>query len=148
VDIPGRRGLGGLDRLEQLSKDPHQRVVILAPENLGHKQSILLQEFRSQLQRLQHQLVLREGILNPSGSDVGSTIVEYQVRFPVVQMRLELLSTVRRRDIGDKSRDVWKRSNRVQIDTDNQRSFRHVPLGYLQPSSRSGTQIDTAFRVG
>ena len=33
----------------------------------------------------------------------------------------------------------------VQVDTDDEGAFRHVLFGYLEPTTGSGTQVDTAF---
>lgn len=39
------------------------------------------------------------------------------------------------------------RFDRVQIDTDDERSLGHVFLSYLEPTSGGCTQVDTAFRL-
>ena len=144
-DSPRTGRLGRFHGLEQLSEDPHQAVVVLTPEDLGDKVSTFDQELGGKLQRLQNQLVLGESVLNPSGTDVGSTIVEHQVGFPVMKMRAEDVATLRGGDIGDESRDMRQRFDRVKVDTDDQRALGHVLLGDLQPSTGRGTEIDCTF---
>lgn len=147
-DSPRRRWFCRFDILEQLVEDPHKRVVILTPEHFRDECSSLDQEFRRKLQTLQHQLVLSESILNPSGTDIRRTIVQHDIGFPVVHVLLELGSAVRCRNIGDKGCDMGQGSDGIQIDTDNQRSLWHVLFGDLKPTSRRSTQIDCTFRLG
>lgn len=53
-----------------------QAVIVLTSEDLGDKTSTLGQKFCGKLQTLQNQLVLSERILNPSTTNVGSTVME------------------------------------------------------------------------
>lgn len=74
--IPRRGRFGCFYRLEKLTKDPEQAVIVLTSEDLGDKTSTLGQKFCGKLQTLQNQLVLSERILNPSTTNVGSTVME------------------------------------------------------------------------
>lgn len=71
-----------------------------------------------------------------------------QIGLPIVHEDFELLSTVWGGNIRYECRDVRQRSDGIQIDTDNERSFWHVSFGDLKPSSWGRTQIDNAFRLG
>lgn len=74
--IPRRGRFRCFYRLEKLTKDPEQAVIVLTSEDLGDKTSTLGQKFCGKLQTLQNQLVLSERILNPCTTNVGSTIME------------------------------------------------------------------------
>lgn len=74
--IPRRRRFRCFYRLEKLTKDPEQTVIILTSENLGNKTSALGQKFCGKFQTLQNQLVLSEGILDPCTTNVGSTVMK------------------------------------------------------------------------
>ena len=63
-------------------------------------------------------------------------------------MPSELSTALRGSDIGDKGDDVWKGSDRIQVDADNEATSRHVLLGDLKPSSRSGAEVDHASASG
>ena len=76
-DVTRRRRLGGFDLGEELVEDPEKRVVILGSENFGDESSSWSEEFGGQLEGREYELDLRESILNPGGSYVGSSIVEY-----------------------------------------------------------------------
>lgn len=99
MDIPGTGRLRSFHTLEQLSKHPHQGIIILTSKHLGHEMPSLPQKLSRQLQRLEHQLILRKGILHPCGTDVGRTVMQDEIGFPVVQVRSNHLSTLRRGNV-------------------------------------------------
>ena len=84
-DTPRGRWLRRLDLPEKLIEHPDEVVIVHTTEDLGHKCATFRQKFDSQLQTHQHELRLRIGVLNPGGSDVGGTIVQYDVRLPVLE---------------------------------------------------------------
>lgn len=73
--------------------------------------------------------------------------MEHEVRLPVVHVALELRTALRRSDIGDESRHMGQRLDRVEVDTDNEGTLWHVLFRYLQPTTGSSTQIDDTPRL-
>lgn len=121
-NIPGGGRLRGLDLGEKLAEHPKQVVVILTSEDLGNKCSAFDEELHSQFQTAQHELGLREGVLHPCATDIRSTIVEYDIGFPVFHMRAEELATFCASDIGGEGSDMRYRADRDEIDTYHQDS--------------------------
>jgi hypothetical protein len=68
-----------------LIENPHQVVIVLTPENLGHKGTPFDEEFDCEFEGHKDELRLSVRILNPCGTDIGSTIVKYNVSFPVFE---------------------------------------------------------------
>jgi len=148
VDSPRRWRLRRFDALEQLPKHPHQAVIILTSEHFGNEAPSLHQEVRGQSQTLQDQFILRESILYPSRTNVRCSIMQDQIRLPIVQMSSELGPTLRSGDIRYEGNDVWKGFDRIEVDTDDEAALWHVLLGYLKPTSWSCTEVDNAFASG
>ena len=67
-------------------EDPEQFVVFLGTEDFGDKSSAFDKKLGGQLHGLKGQFGLVEGILDPSGTDVGGAIVENSVGFPGLQV--------------------------------------------------------------
>ena len=133
-DVTRGGRLGCFDGVEELLEHPQKRVVVLGSENLGDKGTTLNQEIRSQAQRLQGQLGLGESILNPGGTDVGGTIVEYGVCFPSLQMASDCSTTLFGGNIALEADDSRDRLDRGEIDTDDDTLGRHALCGNLTPT--------------
>ena len=108
TDAPRRGRLRCLHTLEQLIEHPDQVVVVRGPEDLGHEGPSLDQELGCQFQTHEHKLRLRVRVLHPGSTDVGSTIVQYDVGLPVLEFAAEESATLWGRDIackGDNARN-------------------------------------------
>jgi len=68
-----------------LIENPHQVVIVLTPENFGHKGTPFDEEIDREFEGHKDELRLRVRILNPRDTNVGSTIVEYNVGLPVLE---------------------------------------------------------------
>ena len=73
--VPRRRRLRSLDLAEELGEYPDKVVVVDGAEDLGDECASLNQELGGQLHRLQHELGLSIGVLDPGGTDVRRAIV-------------------------------------------------------------------------
>jgi hypothetical protein len=132
-NISRRRRLGSLNGGEKLLENPQKGIVVLGAENFGDKASTLAQEISSQSQGLQNKFCLRESILYPSGTNVGSTIVENDVCLPVFDMPTNCCATLVCCDIALESDGPRNRLDRGKVDTDNKTLRRHVLGGDLTP---------------
>lgn len=57
----------------------------MTPENLGYKGTTLDEEFDRELEGHKDKLRLSVRILNPRSTDIGSTIMKYNVSLPVFE---------------------------------------------------------------
>jgi hypothetical protein len=147
-DVTGRRRFGGFDLGEQLVEDPHQRVVVATSEDFCHERSSLLQELGGQLEGLQRQLALGESVLDPCGTDVGSSVVEDEIRLEMLEVALQRGPTRLSSNIADESVNTGDGSDCIEINSDDEGLLRAVLLSDLEPTSGCGTQIDDDSRFG
>jgi hypothetical protein len=68
-----------------LVENPQQVVIVLTPKNLGHKGTPLDEELDREFKGHQDKLRLSVRILYPRGTNIGSTIVKYNVSLPVFE---------------------------------------------------------------
>jgi hypothetical protein len=141
--VTGRRRLGSLNRCEELLEHPQQRVVVLGTENLGDESSALSQKLRGQLHRLKDQLCLREGILDPSGTDIGRTIVNDSVCFPMFDMRPNGSAALVRCDIALEGNDSRNGLDRSEIDTNDDTLVRHAFCRHLTPTLEALLELES-----
>jgi len=68
-----------------LIENPQQVVIVLTPENLGHEGTPFDEEFDGEFKGHKDELRLSVRILYPRSTDIGSTIVKYNVSLPVFE---------------------------------------------------------------
>jgi len=95
------------------------------------------QEFSSELQRHQYKLRLRESILCPCCTNVGSTIVENNIGLPCLHFLAQVLSTFIGSNIILECNNIGYRFDGSQIHTDNQTGLWHVFACDLEPIRRN-----------
>jgi hypothetical protein len=100
-----------------LIEHPEEIIVICATENFGDKDATFDQEFDGKFETHQYEFGLAKGILNPSRSNVGSTIVKNYICLPVFYSSSYEIATLRRGDIGSKGDDIRDRFDWNEIDT-------------------------------
>jgi len=141
-DVSGRRGLCGFDLGEKLLEHPQQRVVILRSENLGDESTAFDEELGREFQRMKHKFGLVEGILHPSGTDVGRTIVQHTIGLPRLQVSSYRGAALFCRDIALEGDDLGNRLDGRKIDTDDETVLGHRLGGYLTPRTGSSAKIE------
>ena len=106
--LPRRGWFGCLDLGKQLTEHPNQVVVVGTPENLRNEGSALDQKLDCKFQAHKHELGLAVGVLNPSSTDIGSTVMQHDVSLPILEFPSKQVPALRSRDIGsegDNTRD-------------------------------------------
>mmetsp|Transcript_60321 Transcript_60321/g.155412 ORF Transcript_60321/g.155412 Transcript_60321/m.155412 type:complete len:619 (+) Transcript_60321:1041-2897(+) len=88
-DVTRGCGLRGIDLLEELAEDPHQRVVVGGAEDLGDEGATWSEVLARQLQRVQCELILHVSILRPRGTDVGRAVVQHDIGISALQLLLQ-----------------------------------------------------------
>lgn len=96
---------------------------------------------------MQHKLVLGEGVLNPSSTDVGSTVVNDSVGLPCLEMTSDDSACLVGGDVSLEGDCLGNGFDGSKIDTDNERLDGHRLSCDLQPRTGSGTQIDQTSRL-
>ena len=82
--VPRRRRFGRLNLCKQLTEYPNQAVVVSTPEDLGNECSTPDQKLDGEFETHEDKLGLTVSVLDPSGTDVWSTVMEDNVGLPVL----------------------------------------------------------------
>lgn len=106
MHVPRRGRLRCLDLPKQLVEDPDEVVVIHTTEDLGHERPALDEELDGEFETHEHELGLRVGILYPGCTDVGSTVVQDDICFPVFELAAEEVAAVGGGDVGGEGGDA------------------------------------------
>mmetsp|Transcript_21317 Transcript_21317/g.47094 ORF Transcript_21317/g.47094 Transcript_21317/m.47094 type:complete len:310 (+) Transcript_21317:2258-3187(+) len=146
-DISGCRGLRGVNFAEELMEDPEQRVVVSRAEHLGDIGASHFQVLACHLRRLQGELILVEGILRPIGAYVRGAIVKDDVGLLTLELLLNQVSALLRRNVGLNADHALKGPNRHQVDGYDLRARWHITLSHLRPSAGSSTEIQAYSRL-
>ena len=75
--------LVSLNFSEELIHNPDERIVVVGSENLCNESTSLFKEIAGEFQGTQTQVNLDIGVLIPVGTDIGCTIIEYDINFGV-----------------------------------------------------------------
>ena len=73
--VPRRWWLCSLNLSEQLIEHPKEAVVVRTPKDLGDECSTLDQKFNGEFEAHKYKFGLAVSVLNPSGTNVGSTVM-------------------------------------------------------------------------
>ena len=106
---------------------------IFGTENLGNESSSLYKKFGGKFHGLQHQLGLRESVLDPSSTDIGRTIVQHGVCLPSLQMLSDGRATFVRGNITLEGDATWNGFDRSKIHSDDEAAWGHDLGGDLTP---------------
>ena len=117
TSAPGRRRLRSLNLPEQLIEHPDQVVVVCASEHFRDKCASFDEELHGQFQAHEHEFGLAVRILNPSRSDIRSTVVENDVGLPVFYFGTDEISALRGSDIRSECRNSRDGLDWNKIDT-------------------------------
>jgi hypothetical protein len=134
--------LEGFYLVEELFKDPNQRVVICRPEHLGHERASLPEHLGSESEGQESKFILPIGILVPLGSYIGSSIVQYHICFKMLEFSFHLGHHTVLSDVSFKGHTSLDWLDGVQINTYLDRGHRHEFVSNLQPPSRGATEVD------
>lgn len=116
-DIPRRWRLRRLDLSEKLVEHPDEVVIVRAPEDLRDECPALDEELRRELHTHEHELGLAVRVLDPGGTDVRRTVVQHDVRLPVLELAADEVATLGGGDVGGEGDDVGDGLDGYQIDT-------------------------------
>ena len=146
--ITRRLRLRRLDLVEELVEDPDQRVVVVGPEDLGHKPPARLQEVGGEPQRVQGQLVLAVRVLQPRRAHVGCAVVDHHVHDGALELALQSRPALLRRDVLLQRRALGHRLDRRQINADADGVLWHVLPRDLHPRPGRRAQVQDALGLG
>ncbi len=117
MQIPRRWGFGRFYFAEQLVEHPDEVVVVRTSEDLCDERPAFDEELGSQFHTHEHQLRLAVGILHPGSTDVGGTIMQHDVGFPVLQLAADEVATLCGGDVGCEGDDARYWFNGYKINT-------------------------------
>jgi hypothetical protein len=144
--LPRRWWLGGFDFAEQLSEDPEKVVVVGAPEDLGDESATFHEKFHCEPETHEDELCLGVGVLDPGSTDVGCTVMENNISFPVLELVSNEVATAGCGDVCGESGDTGNGTDRDEIDANNDAIYWHRLARNLEPTTGGSTEIDTAAR--
>jgi hypothetical protein len=87
----------------------------LTPENLGYKGTSFDEEFDREFEGHKDKLRLSVSILNPGSTNIGSTVVKYNVRFPIFEFSSKKCSALWGSNIASEGRNArnWLYRNKI-----------------------------------
>lgn len=85
VNIPRRGRFSRLYLAKELIKDPDEVIIVDGAEYFGHKCAAGRKKLDSKLQTHKHELALAIRILDPSCSNIWSTVMKYDICSPVLE---------------------------------------------------------------
>lgn len=135
-------GLVGFNLSEEFIANPNKGIVILGSENLGNESTTLSQEIDCKLKSRQGKFNLIEGILLPVSTDIGSTIIEYNICLTILQFSFQQLIGCRGSNILNESFDTRNGLDGDEIQTNLSTSNRTELSSNLQPTTWSSTKIN------
>ena len=146
---PARRGLHGLDRSEELLRDPQVRAVIPAPVQLRDEGAVLLQVLRGAPERVQRYLVLLVRVPVVARAHVRRPVAQHHVGAGPLHRRAYRRLALLGGDVAEEGDDVPHGADGEYVDGDDGRG-RVVGEGagaHLRPSAGRGAQIEDRLGI-